>query len=330
MIARLLAMLCGLLSRRRIEGEIDEELRDHLEREIEAHRSRGVSAEEARRLALRDLGGLTQTIESTRAVRATWLDTVWRDVGYAARVLRRSPRFTVTALTLLVLGIGSTTAIVSTAYTVLVRPLPYADADRLVFLAEKEGSGIAWLNFDDWRRRATSFEGMASSLADGVILRGGQFPQQLDSRSVTTDFFGVLGTTPFQGRLFDTSDARPDAALTAVLSHAFAMRQFGSAKAAIGQTLPLNGRSYTVIGILPPGFRYMTMPTCICCWSHRRRGTYRGMQNRRDHTTLYAVGPAQARSRRLGGHCWCRRLLAWALEQKKVRCSQCLGRRGWR
>ena len=178
-----------------------------------------------------------QTLESTRAVRATWLDTVWRDVAYAARVLRRSPRFTATALILLVLGIGSTTAIVSIAYTVLVRPLPYANSDRLVFLAEKEGLSMAWLNYTDWRRRATSFEGMASSVADGVIRRGGPFPQQLDSRIVTANFFGVLGTTPFQGRLFHESDARPDAAPTTVLSHAFAIREFGSAQAAVGQTL---------------------------------------------------------------------------------------------
>src|SRR5262245_7279735 len=246
MIARLFATLRGLLARQRIEGEIAEELRDHLEREIEAHRSRGVSADEARRLALRDLGGLTQTIESTRAVRATWLDTVGRDLAYAARLLRRTPRFTATALLLLTLGIGSTTAIVSIAYTVLVRPLPYADADRLVFLADKDGSGMAWLNFNDWRRRATSFEGLASSLADGVIRRGGQFPQQLDSRSVTANFFAVLGTTPFQGRFFHESDARPDAAPTAVLSHALAVREYGSAQAAVGQTLLLNGRSHTV------------------------------------------------------------------------------------
>ena len=139
MIARLLASLRGLLRRRRIDGEIAEELRDHLEREIEAHRLRGVSPEEARRLALRDLGGLTQTIESTRAVRAIWLDTAWRDLSYGARLLRRSPRFTVTALTVLVLGIGSTTAIFSIAYAVLVRPLPYADPERLVFLAEHQG-----------------------------------------------------------------------------------------------------------------------------------------------------------------------------------------------
>lgn len=159
MIARLFASVRGLLRRRRIDGEIAEELRDHLEREIEVHRSRGLSPEQARRVALRDLGGLAQTMESTRDVRATWLDTVWRDVTYGARLLRRAPRFTVTALTVLVLGIGSTTAIFSIAYAVLVRPLPYADAERLVFLGEHQGSGIAWPNFDDWRQRATSFDG---------------------------------------------------------------------------------------------------------------------------------------------------------------------------
>ena len=289
MIARLVATLRGRLGRRRIEHEIVEELRDHLEREIEAHRSRGVSYEEARRLALRDLGGMTQTIESTRAVRATWLDTMWRDVVYAARLLRRSPRFTATALTLLVLGIGATTAIVSIAYTVLVRPLPYAHPDRLVFLAEKEGRSMAWLNYTDWRRRATSFEGMASSVADGVIRRGGPFPQQLDSRNVTTNFFSVLGTTPFQGRLFHDSDARPDAPPTTVVSNAFAIREFGSAQAAIGQTLLVNGRSYTVIGVLPPGFRYMTAAHVYLLLEPQAAANYRGMQNRRDHTTLFAV-----------------------------------------
>jgi putative ABC transport system permease protein len=289
MIARWFATLRGLVGRRRIEDEIAEELRDHLEREMEAHQSRGVSPEEARRLALRDLGGLMQTLESTRAVRATWLDTVWRDVAYAARVLRRSPRFTATALTLLVLGIGATTAIVSIAYTVLVRPLPYADSNRLVFVADKQGAGIAWPNFDDWRRRATSFEGLASSLADSVIRRGGPFPQQVDSRSVTVNFFGVLGTTPFQGRLFHESDVRPDAPPTAVLSHAFAIREFGSAQAAVGQTLSMSGRSYTAIGVLPPGFRYMTAAHVYLLLEPFVATNYRGMQNRLNHTALYAV-----------------------------------------
>jgi predicted permease len=294
MIARLLASLRGLLRRRRIDVEIDEELRDHLEREIEAHRLRGGSPEEARRLALRDLGGLTQTIESTRAVRATWLDTVWRDLRYGARLLRRSPRFTVTALTVLVLGIGSTTAIFSIAYAVLVRPLPYADAERLVFLADQGGFVIAWPDFDDWRRRATSFDGIAGSLADAVIVAGDQLPRRLDSRSVTANFFAVLGTTPFRGRLFGESDALPDASATAVVSHAFATREFGSAQAAIGQMVALNRRSYSVIGVLPPGFRYITAADVYLLLEPQVAANYRGMQSRGSRTNLTAVGRLKA------------------------------------
>lgn len=289
MIARLLALLRGLLDRRRIDGEIDEELRDHLEREVEAHRLRGVPPDEARRLALRDLGGLTQTIESTRDVRATWIDTVWRDLRYGARLLWRAPRFTVTALTVLVLGIGSTTAIFSIAYEVLVRPLPYTEPERLVFLAEHQGSGIAWPNFEDWRRRATSFDGIAGSLADMVFVTGGQLPQRLDSKSVTVNFFGVLGTAAFHGRLFDPSDARPDATATAVVSHAFATREFGGAPAAIGRTVSLNRKPYTVIGVLPPGFRYMDAAEVYLLLEPQVAANYRGMQGY-SRTGFYAVG----------------------------------------
>jgi putative ABC transport system permease protein len=219
----------------------------------------------------------------------TWLDTFWRDLRYGARLLRRSPRFTVTALTVLVVGIGSTTAIFSIAYAVLVRPLPYAGAERLVFLAEHQGFGIAWPNFDDWRQRATSFDGLASSLADAVIVTSGQLPQRLDSRSVTVNFFGVLGATPFQDRLFDQADARPDAASTAVVSHAFAIREFGSAPAAIGQTISLR-RPFTVIGVLPPGFRYKTPADVYVLLEPQVAANYRTMQNRSSHTSLYAVG----------------------------------------
>ncbi len=190
---------------------------------------------------------------------------------------------------MLVLGIGSTTAMFSIAYAVLVRPLPYADAERLVFLAEHQGSGIAWPNFDDWRQRATSFDGIASSLADAVIVTGGQLPQRLDSRSVTVNFFGVLGATPFQGRLFDQSDAQSDAASTAVVSHAFAIREFGSAPAAIGQAISLR-RPFTVIGVLPPGFRYMTPADVYVLLEPQIAANYRGMQGRNTHTGLYAVG----------------------------------------
>ena len=289
-MTRLIATLRGLLRRRQIDGEIEEELRDHLERAIERYRSQGQPPQEARRLALRDLGGLTQTMESTRDVRAIWLDAFWRDLTHGARLLRRSPRFTLTALTVLVLGIGSTTAIFSVAYAVLVRPLPYTDPERLVFVAEHQGSGIAWPNFDDWRHRASSFDGLASSLADAVVVTAGQFPKRLDSRSVTANFFGVLGAAPFQGRLFDESDSRPDAPSTTVVSYAFSVREFGSAAAAIGQTVSFNRQPYTVIGVLPPGFRYMTPADVYLLLEPQVAANYRGMQSRGNHTTLFAVG----------------------------------------
>ena len=212
MFTRLFASLRGLARRRRIDGEISEELQDHLEREVQRHRARGVPPDEARRLALRDLGGLTQTTNRSAMFARPGSTRSGATCDTGRGCLRRSPRFTVTALTVLVLGIGSTTAIFSIAYAVLVRPLPYADADRLVFLAEQRASGIAWPNFDDWRSAPRSFDGLASSLADAVIVTGGQLPRRLDSRSVTVDFFGVLGVTPFRAASSTNPMRGPDAA----------------------------------------------------------------------------------------------------------------------
>lgn len=228
-------------------------------------------------------------------VRAIWLDSGWRDVRYALRSLKRSPRFTLTALVLLVLGIGSTTAIYSVSHAVLVRPLPYRDAERLVFLTEKGGSGVAWPNFEDWRRRASSFDGLASSLADAVLLTSGEIPRRFESRSVTSNFFQVLGVAPFRGRLFDESDGRADAARTVVVSHGFWVREFAGDRAAIGRTISLNRNPVTVIGVLPPEFRYMTPADVYILVEPQVAANYRGMQNRLTHTTLYAVGRLKPR-----------------------------------
>ena len=289
MFTRLIACLRGLARRRRIDGEITEELQDHVEREVQRHRARGVPPDEARRLALRDIGGLTHATESVRDVRAIWLDTAWREVRYAARVLRRSPRFTITALTLLILGIGSATAIFSIGYAVLVRPLPYPDADRLVFIAEKGGSGVAWPNFEDWRSRAGSFDGLACSLTDAVVVTSGQFPRRFESRSVSASFFHVLGVSPFRGRLFDESDARPDAISTAVVSHGFWMRELGGDAAAIGRTIAFR-TPFTVIGVLPPDFRFVAPADVYLLLDRQVAANYRGMQSRGSRTNLYALG----------------------------------------
>jgi putative ABC transport system permease protein len=290
MLTRLLAFFRGMSRRRQIEAELDEEIRDHLERQITANVARGLSTAEARRAALRDLGGITQTIEAVREVRATSLETLWRDVRFALRALRRSPRFTATALILLMVGIGTATAIFSVAQAVLVRPLPYPDPNRLVYLVEKDGLGIVWPNFEDWRQRARSFDGLAAWLADAVIVTSETVPRRLQSCSVTANFFTVLGVQAIRGRLFDEADARPDAPRSVVISHALWQRDFGSDRAALGRTLVFNRNPFTVIGVLPPGFHFMAPADVYVLLEPQIAADYRGMQSRNTRTSLYAVG----------------------------------------
>jgi putative ABC transport system permease protein len=218
------------------------------------------------------------------------IDESWRDLKHAVRLLRRSPRFTVTALTLIVLGIGTTTAIFSIAYPVLVRPLPYPESGRLVFVTENEAPGIAWPNFEDWRDRASSFDGLAGSIADAVQLTTAETPRRFPSRNVTSSFFRVLGVPAFRGRLFEDSDALPDAAPTVVVSHAFWTAELAGGPAAIGQTISVNRRPYTVIGVLPPGFRYMAPADVYLLLEPRVATNFRGMQSPNTHTTLLGVG----------------------------------------
>ena len=134
MLARLAAYLRGLARRREIDTEAEDELQFHLEQEVERNIARGMSAAEARRAALRDLGGLTQTREAVREVRTTLLDSVWYDARHAVRSLRRSPAFTAVVLLTLALGIGANTAILSIVNGVLLQPLPYPRPAQLMYL----------------------------------------------------------------------------------------------------------------------------------------------------------------------------------------------------
>ena len=217
----------------------------------------------------------------------TPLAGLWYDVAHAGRALWRAPRFTFTALTLMLLGIGSATAIFSIAYAVLVRPLPYSQAERLAFLAEKGGMGVAWPNFEDWQRRVGSFDGLAASLEDAVLVNDGQFPRRFGSRSVTANFFQVLGVSPFRGRLFDAADVQSGTA-TAVVSYGFWVRELGADPAAIGRTIAVT-RNPVVIGVLPPGFRYMTNAEVYLLLEPQVAANYRGMQSRGTHTGVFAV-----------------------------------------
>src|SRR6185437_15336353 len=244
--------LRALFLRRQVEAEMEREMRSHLDLETEANVRAGMPPDVARRHALLAFRGLDRAKEEYRdALETRMLDDCWRDLRYAARLARRSPGFTLTAVTLLALAAGTSSAIFSVAYSVLVRPLPYPDPARLVFMTEA-GGGVAWPDYLDWRSRATVFDGLAGSLSDPVYLKGDDGPLRLSARGVTSNFFHVLGAKASLGRLFTEADARLDAAPAAVVSYAFWRDKLGHSDGAIGEQLSLTKGSYTIIGVLPP------------------------------------------------------------------------------
>ncbi len=266
MLTRVLAYLRGLITRRRANAEADDELAFHVEGETAANIARGMSPVEARRVALRDLGGLTQTAEAVRGVRTLWFDALWRDVRHAVRSLRRTPAFTTVALAVLTLSIGASTAIFSVVDGVVLRGLPFDESDRLVAVFERhktgdwtrETNGTAPQNFLDWRDQQDVFTGIAAIGYGSIVLErdGDHEPETLLSRRVTADFFPVLRTNPILGRLF-TADNEVDGRHTvAVISYNLWQRRFGGAPDVIGARLPGQLVEFEVIGVLPPSFRF--------------------------------------------------------------------------
>jgi predicted permease len=257
MLARLLAYARGLARRHRIDAEVDEELQFHLEHEIDTHVARGVPASEARRMALRDLGGLVQTREAVSDVRKMWVDDVRQDVRYAIRTLRRSPGFAAVAVLTLTLGIGANTVIFSIVNSVLLRPLPYRDPGSLVLL-EPIPSILSpdWATAA-WRARAktlSDFAGFNGPRAATLVV-GGE-PEQVDVVEVTANFFSFLGVPPAIGRPFVDQDSSSPS--VAILSYDFWTRRFAAAPGLLGTTISLGGTSLTVVGITSPRFRFPT------------------------------------------------------------------------
>ncbi len=266
MFARLVAYLRGIAGRRRIGAEVDDELQFHIEQEIEAHVRRGVSPAEARRMALRDLGGLTQVTQAVREVRPIWLDLLWRDARHAVRSLRRTPAFTGVALAVLTLSIGATTAIFSVVDAVILRGLPFPESDRLVAVGELnvKDSAPSALNlttpqtFLDWMDQQDVFTGLAAVAYAEISLRrqGDVLPENLRAQRVTADFFSVLRTQPVLGRGFSSNDEVDSRARVAVISYALWQRRFGGSPDVIDAPLPGQLASFEVVGVMPPGFSY--------------------------------------------------------------------------
>ncbi len=188
------------------------------------------------------------------------MDSLLQDLRFGVRMLLKKPGFTLIAVLTLALSIGANTAIFSVVNGLLLRPLPYAESERLVLLSEKTREGArhsaSYPNYADWRTRAQSFEGMAVGWPRSFTLTGGDKAVRAPGYTVNWNFFPLLGVKPQHGRLFTEVDDRYGAARTAIVSHGFWQGRLGGAANVIGQTLRMTNESYTVIGVLPPGFEY--------------------------------------------------------------------------
>ena len=264
-LRRFFFRLANALRPGRAEPDLARELTSHLTLIEDDLRRKGLSPEEARLAAKRAFGGVEQAKELHRNARSfVWLDDIRRDVAYALRAARRSPGFALLGMTVMALGIGANTAVFSVVNAVLLKPLRYQDPDRIVMLstsvAGREAGPIrgqiADADFPDWRNQATSFEAIAYfwARADAVML--GEQAEYARAGRVSGDFFRVFAVQPIAGRLFGAEEIRPGPANTAIVSETFGQSHFGGSREAIGRTIRVRNRSFSIIGVVPGGFSF--------------------------------------------------------------------------
>jgi putative ABC transport system permease protein len=257
----LLSRCAALIHPRELDADLDEELLAHIELATAENRKRGMPEEEARTAALRSFGGVTQTRERYRMQRGLpFLETLFRDLRYALRQLRKSPGFTITAILTLAVGIGGMTAVFSMVEAVLLRPLPFKNSSQLVSLHE-------WIREDPhdfkvtapdiliFQRESTAFSGEGGYISAGYDVTGAGAPFHSAAERVSASVFPVLGIDPLLGRTF-TPEEDTNAAPVTVISYALWREKFQSDPGAVGKTIDLDRRPYTVIGVMPQSFEF--------------------------------------------------------------------------
>ena len=253
--------LTSFARRATLERRLDDEMRFHLEMLTEQRIRAGLSRGEARRAALVAFGGTERFKDEARdEYRSRLADELCQDVRYAVRVVRRHPGFAVAAALTFALGIGASTAIFSVVSGVLLSPLPYANPDRLVVLWESNADRavdrnvVSVPNFEAWRARATSFDGMAGLVPLPATIAGAPNPERVMGAEVSPGYFTMLGVAPALGRDFASDEERSGGAPVVILSDGFWRSHFAGDPQVLGRTLPLDGRPHTIIGVMPPSF----------------------------------------------------------------------------
>src|SRR5580693_9181137 len=263
MLSDLVFRLRSLFRRNTVEAELDDELRFHFEQQAEKCIRSGMTREEARRQARLLVGGIDQVKEECREERGVHhMENLLQDLRYGWRMLVKKPTFTIVAVLTLALGVGANTAIFSIVNAVLLRSLPYRDPDRLVRIFFNEpGVGLRDVEFskpemDDLQTRAGVFEDVTPILEGSDILTGSKQPERLEGLSGSFSYFSMLGVTPQIGRLFGPQDFTLGFASVVVISDGLWRRAYGADPNVLGRTLRLDNDPYTIIGVLPRGFRH--------------------------------------------------------------------------
>ncbi len=263
---RLLHRLRALLRRGRLDRELDQELRFHVEMEADALVRSGVEADEARRQAERSLGGTLRVREASRDARGVRsVEELLQDLRFGARALLRRPAFTIATLATFALGVGGTSAVLGAVKGILLTPFAFPpEADRVVFVWERDVQRdptrtleVSPANFLDWRERSRAFRQLVSMEPFGLDYLAPDGPVYLPTWLVSEGFFDALGVRPLAGRTFRRDDHRAGAPPVAMLGYALWHRQFGGDRAVVGRVLSLDGQPTEIVGVMPREFELM-------------------------------------------------------------------------
>src|SRR5262252_5846933 len=255
----------GSFLRHRSNVDILDELNSHLDAHIADNVRAGMTPDEARRHAGMTLGGLSQVSEAYRDRQTLpFVEKTMQDLRYAARMLVKTPGFSIVAIVTLALGIGANTAVFSLVSTVLLRPLPFPQPDRLVLVWD-DVSGLGGpyslteptpADYAAWKEQSRSFADMAAMTQATYNLTGIAAPQKLEGLRTTANVFNVLGMQPIVGRTLTPDDDRPDATAVVVLDARIWRSLFGGDSGVVGRTVLLNGLPHTVVGVVPSDFQF--------------------------------------------------------------------------
>jgi hypothetical protein len=247
---------------RQDEGDLSAELQSHLEMHTADNMRAGMTAEEARRQALVALGGVDQTRERYRdAFTFSWVDALFKDIQFGLRTMRRNAGFTILAVVTLAVGIAATNTAFTIMNAIMIRPLPFESAERLVDIGVCEpangATGLSYADFQDWERASRSFVGMSASQTGTMNVSDDNIaPERFLGSYVSASTFTLLRVQPVVGRDFTWQDDVPGAPPVAILAHRVWRDRYGSDPAILGRTIRINAQPATVIGVMPEGMEF--------------------------------------------------------------------------